>query len=51
MLSVRGIGAAITLAPKDFEGARMFKLPAYDPTAIAMLGFGILAALSLPFIF
>ena len=23
-------------------------LPAYDPTAIAMLGFGILAVLSLP---
>jgi hypothetical protein len=33
------------------EGALMFHLPAYDPTAIAMLGFGILAALSLPFIF
>ena len=29
----------------------MFKLPAYDPTAIAMLGLGILAVLSLPFIF
>jgi len=29
----------------------MFQLPAYDPTAIAMMGFGILAALSLPFIF
>ena len=29
----------------------MFKLPAFDPTAIAMLGFGILAALSLPFVF
>ena len=29
----------------------MFKIPAYDPTAIAMLGFGILVALSLPFIF
>ena len=29
----------------------MFKLPAYDPTTIAMLGFGILAVLSLPFIF
>jgi hypothetical protein len=29
----------------------MFKLPAYDPTAIAVLGFGILAALSLVFIF
>jgi hypothetical protein len=29
----------------------MFKVPAYDPTAIAMLGFGILAALSLAFIF
>jgi hypothetical protein len=29
----------------------MFQLPAYDPTAIAMLGFGILVVLSLPFIF
>ena len=29
----------------------MFKFPAYDPTAIAMLGFGILVTLSLPFIF
>ena len=29
----------------------MFFLPAYDPPAIAMLGFGILAVLSLPFIF
>jgi hypothetical protein len=29
----------------------MFKMPAYDLTAIAMLGFGILAVLSLPFIF
>jgi hypothetical protein len=28
----------------------IFKLPAYDPTAIALLGFGILAALSLLFI-
>jgi hypothetical protein len=30
---------------------QMFKLPAYDPTAIAMLAFGILAVLSLPFVF
>jgi hypothetical protein len=29
----------------------MFKLPAYDLTATAVLGFGILAALSVPFIF
>ena len=29
----------------------MFLLPAYDATAMAMLGFGILAVLSLPFIF
>jgi hypothetical protein len=29
----------------------MFMLPAYDPAAIAILGFGILAVLSLPFIF
>jgi hypothetical protein len=28
----------------------MFMLPAYDPTAIAMLGFGILTVLGLPFI-
>ena len=27
----------------------MFILPAYDPTAIAMLGFGILAAAALAF--
>jgi hypothetical protein len=27
----------------------MFLLPAYDPTAMAMLGFGILAVLGLPF--
>jgi hypothetical protein len=29
----------------------MFLLPAYDPTAMATLGFGILAVLGLPFIF
>jgi hypothetical protein len=29
----------------------MFLLPAYDPTVMAMLGFGILAVLGLPFIF
>jgi hypothetical protein len=29
----------------------MFMLPAYDSTAMAMLGFGILAVLGLPFIF
>ena len=29
----------------------MFKLAVYDPTAIAMLGFGILVVFSLPFIF
>jgi hypothetical protein len=29
----------------------MFLLPAYGPTAMAMLGFGILAILGLPFIF
>jgi len=29
----------------------MFQLPAYDPTAIVMLGFGVLVVLSLPFIF
>jgi hypothetical protein len=29
----------------------MFRLPAYDPTAIAMLALGILVTLSLPFIF
>jgi hypothetical protein len=27
----------------------MFILPAYDPTALAMLGFGILAAAALAF--
>jgi hypothetical protein len=29
----------------------MFQIPAYDPTAIMILGFGILATLGLPFIF
>jgi hypothetical protein len=29
----------------------MFQIPAYDPTAIVILGFGILAALSLPLVF
>ena len=29
----------------------MFMMPAYDSTAVAMLGFGILAALTLTFIF
>jgi hypothetical protein len=29
----------------------MFKLPAYDPTPIVVLGLGILVTLSLPFIF
>jgi hypothetical protein len=29
----------------------MFLLPVYDPTALAMLGLGILAVLGLPFIF
>jgi hypothetical protein len=33
------------------KGMPMFMLPAYDPTAMAMLGFGILAVLGLPFIF
>jgi hypothetical protein len=31
--------------------APMFILPAYDTTAIAMLGFGVLAVLALPFLF
>ena len=29
----------------------MFRLPAYDPVGIAMLGFGILAAAALAFAF
>ena len=29
----------------------MFVMPAYDPPAVAILGFGILAVISLPFIF
>jgi hypothetical protein len=29
----------------------MLMLPAYDPTAMAMLGFGSLAVLGMPFIF
>jgi hypothetical protein len=37
--------------PDKAKGIPMFMLPAYDPTAMAMLGFGILAVLGLPFIF
>jgi hypothetical protein len=29
----------------------MFKLPAYDPVGIAMLGFGVLAVVALAFLF
>jgi len=29
----------------------MFKLPAYDPVGIALLGFGILAVVALAFVF
>jgi hypothetical protein len=29
----------------------MFKLPAYDPVGIAMLGFGVLAVVALAFVF
>jgi hypothetical protein len=29
----------------------MFKIPAYDPVGIAMLGFGILAVVALAFAF
>jgi hypothetical protein len=29
----------------------MFKLPAYDPVAIALLGFGILAVAALAFVY
>jgi hypothetical protein len=32
------------------EVSAMFMLPTYDPTAIAMLGFGILAAAALTFV-
>jgi hypothetical protein len=34
-----------------FEEPAMFKLPAYDPIGIAMLGFGILAIVALAFTF
>lgn len=33
----------------EAQGTPMFMLPAYDATAIAMLGFGILAAAALTF--
>jgi len=33
------------------EEPAMFKLPAYDPVGIAMLGFGILAIVALAFTF
>ncbi len=33
------------------EEPAMFKLPAYDPVGIAMLGFGILAVVALAFAF
>jgi hypothetical protein len=49
--NVRGDWATKPCALWTSEEAPVFKLPAYDPTAIAMLGFGILAALSVPFIF
>jgi hypothetical protein len=37
--------------PDKAKVSSMFLLPAYDSTAMAMLGFGILAVLGLPFIF
>ena len=40
-----------TILRNEIKVSPMFMLPAYDPTAIAMLGFGILAVLGLPFIF
>ena len=33
------------------QGKTPMFIPAYDTTAIAMLGFGILAVLALPFLF
>jgi hypothetical protein len=33
------------------EEPPMFKMPAYDPVGIAMLGFGILAVVALAFAF
>jgi hypothetical protein len=32
-------------------GAPMFKMPAYDPVGIAILGFGVLAVVALGFAF
>ncbi len=42
---------AATRSAGQAKVSPMFLLPAYDPTAMAMLGFGILAVLGLPFIF
>ena len=39
-----------TLNP-GLEEPAMFRLPAYDPVGIAMLGFGILAVIALAFAF
>jgi hypothetical protein len=45
-------GAAATSASRMKQKVPpTFLLPAYDLAAIAMLGFGILAVLSVPFIF
>ena len=33
------------------ETLAMFKLPAYDPVGIAMMGFGVLVVVALAFVF
>ena len=44
------LGAAATSACRTTQRySQMFILPAYDATALAMLGFGILAAAALAF--
>jgi hypothetical protein len=47
----RIVRTSVMSAGRSEKESSMFKLPAYDPTAIAMLGFGILVVFSLPFIF
>jgi hypothetical protein len=51
LLGERVVRPLVTIRRTRQKVSAMFMLPAYDPTAIAMLGFGVLAVLSLPFIF
>jgi hypothetical protein len=51
LVGERIVRPSVTICRTKQKVPAMFMLPAYDPTAIAMLGFGVLAVLSLPFIF